>query len=444
VKANIGLINTSYHASSIGSRSLAGGSITTGTGTGTGDDGEGSTYSSQEQSQLQLTNSMDGSSSRLSPGSASRGAMAAGFVFMDDESVLTEEGGGGGGAAGGGGNRSRGGTGNKSSAGSMGAAVAGGGSGAPGGVDTMPRAPVLPYIPNRLKNCFIDGRKGMRRKKKRTGRADLLHGEEDTQDGVGSGGGDQSSAMSPKGSEFGGGSMDSVVMGLLAATRGVTSPGGGGSLSPYNGRTSANNSRYGGNTHHNHPRSGTNTPLLPPIKLGSGSAFASPISSARQQQQLVAFSPAPSSRGGNGGFYSSAPSSSRGGGGGAGGGSNRFVTSPSGSGNYNYNNGSRPQSSSAPSTPGQKLRMALQNQQVAALQSREDLYARLGVADDEASASSHGRSVMSPTGSAAAASSPAKMANASASKRLAMAMQDHYAPILGTLKETEHAVIMYR
>jgi hypothetical protein len=95
---------------------------------------------------------------------------------------------------------------------------------------------------------------------------------------------------------------------------------------------------------------------------------------------------------------------------------------------------------SAPGTPSQKMRKSHSEKVVSSLTSTKELYAALGV-DDEENASSVGTQSRNGQSDGVKQNSNAPLSSA---KLLAKSLKEQYAPVLGTLKQSQNAVIMYR
>ncbi len=97
--------------------------------------------------------------------------------------------------------------------------------------------------------------------------------------------------------------------------------------------------------------------------------------------------------------------------------------------------------SSKPGTPSQKMRQSRSDKVVSKLSSKQELYEALGVADEEEESS-----VSSPVSRGGRSNTSAKQNTVpmTSAKLLAKSLRDEYAPVLGTFRETENEVIMYR
>ena len=98
--------------------------------------------------------------------------------------------------------------------------------------------------------------------------------------------------------------------------------------------------------------------------------------------------------------------------------------------------------SSKPGTPSQKLRQSRSDKVVSKLSSKQELYEALGVADETEEESS----VSSPVSRGGRSSTSAKqnIVPMTSAKLLAKSLRDDYAPVLGTFRQSENEVIMYR
>lgn len=317
--------------------------------------------------------SLDKSLSVLSLGgddssSAVSGAIQAGLLYVDDESVLTEEG-------------------------------------------SPNRIPKLPNIPNRLRNARIDGTANKQMKsrflKSSKGAPTLTSAQ---------------TPARPSSAEKGGGSLPQSPTQSPAQSPVQTPAYAPGIAEQSLVPRSAASSPSRGPTSPPAPLgrfSGTNTAASEGFSMRGTAASTRVDSSAQSKRSAAGFSTGTTPSSGNGGLAEAR------------------VGTGSSYGDFS------PRVGTAPSTPGERMRQQMSQQGPSSLATKEDLYALLGVADeDNASVSSHGNNSLSGAGYGGAGGNSG--IPVSSAKILAKSMKDQYAPVLGTLKETENAVIMYR
>jgi hypothetical protein len=325
--------------------------------------------SRQAQSRHSQGDSKSRSVVSLTGESATSEALKVGFVFVDDNSVLTEDG-------------------------------------------QPMRIPKLPNVPNRLRNARIDGLNKHYGKKK--------HRHFDS-----------------RGTDRASGSRESAGQGTAGTATGTDAAS---NAATANTRVGSPNSYRGGIAEDSSVAD--SLPMSP---------LQSVISAARASVREGASSPYYNSTRAATGGYSSHPTS-------AAGFSGRPMSNNSGQvvlhrGAAQLDSGRGTPTSTfsprlhtgssaysafgSPSTPSQKIRFAQEARNTPPpLSSKEDLYALLGVSDTTDDSSVGGRSVGSRSHNSGVPLSSAKI--------LAKSMKESYAPLLGTLRETEDTIIMYR